>query len=112
MDTEGLGDPVSVDGRQTSSTSLEDRLTTAQNTRNHCQRMYRSLQRETNELTSLPTLDLLGVDIDRRHKEATDLCSSYILNCAHISELFETLYQMIWRPLKTPCLNAEARCRD
>ena len=74
MDTEGLGDPVSVEGRQTTSTSLEDRLTAAQNTRNHCQRMYRSLQRETNELTSLPTLDLLGVDIDRRLKEASGLC--------------------------------------
>ena len=89
MDTEGLRDPVSVEGRQTTSTSLEDRLTAAQNTRNHCQCMYRSLQRETNELTSLPMLDLLGVDRDRLLKEA---CSSYIPNCAHISELFETLY--------------------
>ena len=82
--------------------SPENALSVAQNAGTRYQHLYKGLQRETNELQSLPTVELLGIDVDRRLSEATDLCSSYFSNSVRISELLENFIQETWRQLKTP----------
>ena len=72
--------------------SPEDALSAAQNAGTRYQHLYKGLQCETNELQSVPTVELLGIDVDRRLSEATGLCSSYVSNSVRISELLEKLH--------------------
>ena len=72
--------------------SPEDALSAAQNAGTHYQHLYKGLQHETNELQSLPTVELLGIDVDRRLSETTGLCNSYVSNSVRISELLEKLH--------------------
>ena len=72
--------------------SPEDALSAAQDARTHYLHLNKGLQCETNELQSLSTVELLGIDVDRRLSEATSLCSSYVSNSVRISELLEKLH--------------------